>query len=148
MVMVVVVTLVAERLILTTFFPSRTKPSTNNSTLPQNQVIKNVPPTSVRENNQAYLGIRYRMIDKQTAELNNISEGAYISQIIDNSPARNSDLIEEDIIIEFDGKLINGADKQILSDLISEKNPGEKINLKISRNKEIKTISVTLGSAK
>ena len=52
------------------------------------------------------LGIRYRMIDKQTADQNNLVEGAYITQIIKESPAEKADLQEEDIITEVDGNKI------------------------------------------
>lgn len=95
-----------------------------------------------------YIGIRYKMIDKQTAILNEVVEGAYIVQIIQGSPAEKSGLQEEDIITEFDGKKISGGDEQTLTKLISEKKPGERVNLKIWRNKEVKNISVTLESAK
>ncbi len=93
------------------------------------------------------LGIRYRMIDKQTADQNNLVEGAYITQIIKESPAEKADLQEEDIITEVDGNKIGGGDEQILINLITLKKPGEKVDLKIWRNNVIKAISVTLKSA-
>lgn len=118
--------------------------------LPNNAVPVKIPaPTTLtQKNSPAYLGIKYKMIDQQTAKLDNISEGAYIIQVFDNSPAEKSGLLEEDIIIEFNNRLIDGSDKQILTNLISEKNPGEKVSLKIWRKKEIKNIFVTLESTK
>ena len=95
-----------------------------------------------------YVGVRYKMIDKQTAILNEVVEGAYVVQIVPGSPAEKSGLQEEDIITEFDGKKISGSDEQTLTKLISEKKPGEKVALKIWRNKEVKDMSVTLESAK
>lgn len=88
------------------------------------------------------LGIRYRMLDKQTADQNNLVEGAYITQIIKESPAEKADLQEEDIITEVDGNKIGGGDEQILINLITLKKPGEKVDLKIWRSNEIKEISV------
>ncbi len=95
-----------------------------------------------------YIGVRYKLIDKQTAVLNELVEGAYVVQVIPGSPAEKAGIQEEDIIIEFDGKKIGGSDEQALGKLIAEKKPGERITLKIWRNKEIKNISVTLESAK
>ena len=95
-----------------------------------------------------YIGVRYKLIEKQTAVLNDLVEGAYIIQVVPDSPAEKSGLQEEDIIIEFDGKKIAGGDEQILAKLINGKKPGERANLKIWRNKEIKDIFVTLESAK
>lgn len=95
-----------------------------------------------------YIGVRYKLVDKQTAVVNKLVEGAYVVQIISGSPAEKAGIQEEDIIIEFDGKKIGGSDEQTLTKFIAEKKPGERVTLKIWRNKEIKNISVTLESAK
>jgi len=95
-----------------------------------------------------YIGVRYKFIDKQTAILNELVEGAYVVQVILGSPAEKAGIQEEDIIIEFDGKKIGGSDEQTLAKFIAEKKPGERVTLKIWRNKEIKNISVTLESVK
>jgi S1-C subfamily serine protease len=91
-----------------------------------------------------YMGVRYKMIDHQTAILNDVVAGAYVIQVIENSPAAAADIREEDIITEFDGKKIQGADDQELAKLIDEKKVGDKVTLKIWRNKESITKKVTL----
>ncbi|KKP61464.1 MAG: hypothetical protein UR54_C0001G0004 [Candidatus Roizmanbacteria bacterium GW2011_GWA2_34_18] len=106
------VALVAQRLKLVIFFPNTSKLPNYVSPVPQDQTAKILIPTMTKENNRTYLGIRYKMIDKQTAKLNKISEGAYITQVIDNSPAYKFGLSEEDIIIEVNGKKIGGSDEQ------------------------------------
>lgn len=94
-----------------------------------------------------YIGIRYKIIDKQIAILNEVVEGAYVVQVVQGSPAEKSGIQEEDIITEFGGKKISGNDEQTLTKLISEKKPGERVALKIWRNKEIKEIYVVLETA-
>ncbi|MFN4212828.1 MAG: S1C family serine protease, partial [Microgenomates group bacterium] len=37
-----------------------------------------------------YIGVRYKMIDKQTAILNDIVEGAYVVEVLENSPAQKA----------------------------------------------------------
>ena len=91
-----------------------------------------------------YIGVRYKMIDKQTAILNDVVEGAYIFEVIEGSPAERADLQEEDIITEFDGKKISGNDDRELAVLINEKKVGDRINLKIWRNGQTLTKTVTL----
>lgn len=95
-----------------------------------------------------FLGVRYKIIDKQTAILNDVVEGAYIIEVVKNSPAEKAGLQEEDIIIEFDGKKLKTDDSQELAKIISDKKPGQTVSLKIWRNKEIKTINVTLEESK
>jgi len=95
-----------------------------------------------------FIGVRYKMIDRQTAILNDVVEGAYVVEVVKDSPAEKSGIEVEDIIVEFDGKKIKTDDEQGLAKLILDKKIGERVTLKIWRNKEIKTISLTLESAK
>src|SRR3989338_1708152 len=82
-IVIMAVALVAQRLKLVIFFPNTSKLPNYVSPVPQDQTAKILIPTMTKENNRTYLGIRYKMIDKQTAKLNKISEGAYITQVID-----------------------------------------------------------------
>ena len=94
-----------------------------------------------------FLGVRYQMIDKQTAILNEVVEGAYVVEVVENSPAQKAGIEVEDIIIEFDGKKVKGDSDQSLANLILEKKVGDTVSLKIWRNGEIKTLTATLTSA-
>ena len=94
-----------------------------------------------------FLGVRYQMIDRQTALLNDVVEGAYVVEVVENSPAEKAGIEVEDIIIEFAGKKVKGEKENSLANLILEKKVGETVTLKIWRNGEIKTLMVTLGSA-
>jgi len=95
-----------------------------------------------------FIGVRYKMIDKQTAILNDVIEGAYITEVIAGSPAEKAGLQDEDIITEFDGKKIKGDDDQSLAKLILEKKVGDRVDIKIWRNGQIKKLTVTLEAAK
>ncbi len=94
-----------------------------------------------------FLGVRYQMIDKQTAILNGVVEGAYIIEVVRNSPAEKSGIQEDDIITEFDGKKISGSNNQSLAKLILEKKVGDQVTLKIFRNKQFITKIVILDKA-
>jgi serine protease Do len=133
---VVIISIIAQKFGLLTYFPNNSKPTTEKQPV-------NTPTVKISQTiSRPTIGIHYRMIDKQTAVQNKLVEGAYITQIIKGSPAEKVNLQEEDIITEVDGNKIDGSDKQILIDLIASKKPGEQVNLKIWRNKEIKTIFV------
>lgn len=94
-----------------------------------------------------YIGVRYKMIDKQTAVLNDLVQGAYIVQVIQNSPADKAGLQDEDIIIEFDGKKITGDTDQALTLLLDNKRIGDVVQLKIWRNGNIMNKNLTLEAA-
>ena len=94
-----------------------------------------------------FLGVRYQMIDKQTAILNDVVEGAYVVEVVEGSPAEKAGIEVEDIIIEFDGKRVKGEKENSLASLILEKKAGDIVTLKVWRNGEIKTLTATLSQA-
>lgn len=95
-----------------------------------------------------YIGIRYSMIDKKDAELNDIVEGAYVESVIDSSPADIAGVKTEDIITEIDGEKIDGSDEKSLATLILKKKIGEDANMKVWRNGEVMDFKITLESYK
>ncbi len=94
-----------------------------------------------------FIGVRYKMIDKQTAILNDVVEGAYIIEVINNSPAEKADLQPEDIIVEFDGQRVKGDDENELAKIILNKKVGQTVNIKIWRDGETITKQLTIGSS-
>lgn len=94
-----------------------------------------------------YIGVRYKMIDKQTAILNDVVEGAYIIEVVQGSPAEKAGLQDEDIIIEFDGQKVKGTDDQGLAKMILQKKVGDSVQLKVARGKETKTFTIKLESS-
>lgn len=94
-----------------------------------------------------YIGVRYKMVDKNTAILNKVSQGAYVTQVIDGSPAQKAGVQEEDIITEFEGKHIDGSDEQALTREIAKKKVGETARLKIWRAGQTKDLTLTLESS-
>lgn len=70
------------------------------------------------------------------------SKGIYVSQIIRNGPASNTDLKEGDIIVSIDGKGLNTMND--LREYIYSKKPSDVVSLQISRGKINKNISITL----
>ncbi|MFA5086899.1 MAG: trypsin-like peptidase domain-containing protein [Candidatus Paceibacterota bacterium] len=103
-----------------------------------------------------YLGVRYVIIDASLQKSKNLTVdyGALIQKgttagepaITAGSPAAVAGLKDGDIILEFDNQKINKDNT--LAQAISAYNPGQTINLKILRNKEEISVSVTLGEWK
>lgn len=99
-----------------------------------------------------YIGIRYISLNETIAKENNLSVdyGAFIIRgsnptqlpIIPNSPAAKAGLEEYDIIFEIDGEKLDELNE--LAKIIQQKNPGDTITLKILRNDNEETITVTV----
>lgn len=93
-----------------------------------------------------FLGVRYRMVSRDLALLNEVPEGAYIIEVIDGSPAFKAGIEVGDILMKFGGAAIKEKDTD-LAKLISQKKVGERVSVELWRDGEIKTVDVTLLEA-
>jgi len=91
-----------------------------------------------------FLGVRYKMIDKRLALLNEVPEGAYIQDIIKNSPADKTGIKEGDIITKVNGQKVT-EDKGGLAKIISRKKVGDKLKLEIYRDDKKINLEVVLA---
>lgn len=93
-----------------------------------------------------FLGIRYHMVAKRDAVLNSVAEGAYIIEVVENSPAEKAGLQPDDIIIEMNGQKITGDDDTAIQKQIASKKIGDRVLVKIWRNGEMfeKTIILSI----
>lgn len=93
-----------------------------------------------------FLGVRYRVLPRETALLNDVPEGAYVVEVIAGSSAADAGILSGDILIKFDGKVIKDQTNG-LANLVSNKKIGDMVDVELWRNKETKTISVKLKAA-
>lgn len=94
-----------------------------------------------------YIGVRYQMIDRRAALLNELPEGAYVEEVIEGSPADDAGIVENDIITHFDGSRLTGSDDQALAKTILNKKIGDTVEAKIWRDGEILTVNLTLEAS-
>lgn len=94
---------------------------------------------------RAYLGVKYKMITRDLALLNEVPEGAYVVEVIEDSPANKAGVIQGDIIIKIDGKKIQEK-KGGLAKMVQEKEIGEEVELEIWREEETFKVKVILES--
>ena len=107
----------------------------------------------IAEQKIAYLGIRYLNINENIAVSNNLNYdyGALIIRgervedlaVVPGSPADKAGLLENDIILEFDG--IKITERQPLYEIIRRYEPFDEVDLKVSQKGEEKIITVILG---
>ncbi len=119
--------------------------------LPINRAKKDIE--SVKTNGEIqvpYIGVRYIMVTSDIAKKEKlpVDYGALLRGNSDGpaiepkSPASKAGLKAEDIILEVDGKKVNSDNA--LGDMITQKNVGQTVNLKINRDGNEITIPVTL----
>lgn len=94
-----------------------------------------------------YLGVEYQMIPKETAILNNVPQGAYVVNVLTDSPAQKAGIEPGDIILKIEGNALD-EDKKSLSKLMSAQKVGNTITVIIWREGEEKSVSVTLTEFK
>jgi photosystem II stability/assembly factor-like uncharacterized protein len=112
----------------------RKDPSTVYALVESEKIGMGTPPKPGSAPGSGYLGLT-----GQDADV-----GARITEIVANSPAQKADLKQGDIILAIENKPVLSYN-QLLEQLRNRKG-GEKITLKISRNREGKDVAVTLGT--
>lgn len=103
--------------------------------------IKNFEETG--QFSRPFLGVRYQMIDRESAILNNIPQGAYVVEVVSGSPADIAGVREEDILTKLDGETIKGDDGSLAA-LINKKKVGDKIDIEVWRDGKTLNLSATL----
>lgn len=88
------------------------------------------------------LGVRYQMISEQAALANEVPQGAYVVAIVEGSTAAEIGLQNGDIVTKLDGVAIQGKDT--LAKLMSKKKVGDSLSITYWRQREEKTVTVTL----
>lgn len=90
-----------------------------------------------------YLGVKYEMIPLSTAILNKIPQGAYVAEVMPDSPAEKAGLKVDDIITKLDNKDLKS--EETLSEIIATKKVGDKMGMEIYRGDTTINLSVTLS---
>lgn len=105
-----------------------------------------------------FLGVRYIPVDEALQKKNNLPEsyGDLIARgnsitdlaIVPGSPADKAGLIENDIILEFDGTKLDETNGQGLTEMISQHKVGDTVTLKVWRKGITLDVKVTLEERK
>ncbi|MBW7888851.1 MAG: PDZ domain-containing protein, partial [Bacteroidetes bacterium] len=106
------------------------------------------PEHRTKKNNKGWIGISVQDVTPKLAREKNLSlkEGAYVTDVANESPAEFAGIKEGDIITEFSGKKIELSDD--LADVVQSTKPGTQKSLVLFRNGEKKTLQVTVGKNK
>ncbi len=91
-------------------------------------------------------GVRYRMLDQQTALLNDVPEGAYVVEVMAGTSAEKAGIKNGDIIMTINGKKVKDI-KGGLAGLIGTKKIGDNLEIEIFRGGKIQKVTATLEGA-
>lgn len=94
---------------------------------------------------RGYLGVNITDLDFESAQAFGLesSEGALVSQVIEDSPAEKAGLRYGDVIVRVDDRPV--PDNRALIDYIASRPPGDKVAVKLIRNGKEMSVEVELG---
>jgi len=94
----------------------------------------------------AYLGVQITAVTPQRASALKLQEpvGAIITYVDQDGPACHAGLMENDVVVAFDGSKVDGPEQ--LQGLIHASPPQKTVTLTIMRNGQRKDLKVTLGT--
>jgi len=103
---------------------------------------------SARDRSSGWLGVGIQDMTDKLAQKKNLktNEGAYVNEIVDDSPADSAGIKEGDVIVEFDGKKVDDADDLVKA--VRKTKPGTEVAVSLMREEQRKSIKVILGESR
>ena len=100
---------------------------------------------TVNDDEESWLGVSIQDMSPSLAKSmkTKTEEGALVNDVVDDSPAKSAGIKDEDVIVEFNGKVI--ADGGDLIREVKKVDPGTKVNVVVMRDDERKSFQVTVG---
>jgi serine protease Do len=97
---------------------------------------------------RGWLGVLIQKVTPEIADSLNLPEarGALVADVMDDGPAKEAGVKVGDVIVEFDGHKVKDSTELPL--LVARTPVGKKATLKVIRNKDTETLSVTIGELK
>ena len=97
------------------------------------------------ETKRGWLGVRIQFVTEEIADLEKLDKprGALVASVADGSPSDKAGILAGDIIIEFDGELINQMKELPL--IVAQTEVGKTVTVKLWRNKKEISKKITLG---
>tara|TARA_B100000902_G_scaffold34403_1_gene41397 strand:- start:24426 stop:25829 length:1404 start_codon:yes stop_codon:yes gene_type:complete len=97
------------------------------------------------ETKRGWLGVRIQDVTKEIAEVEQLDSprGALVASVAENSPSDKAGVKAGDIILEFDGQMIEQMKE--LPIIVAKTEVGKKVDVKIWRNKKEITKQIVLG---
>lgn len=92
-----------------------------------------------------WLGVSIQDITSKMAKKKNLKneDGAYVSDVLDDSPADSAGVKEGDVIVEFNGKTIDDAGD--LLHAVQKSKPGTKTTIVVIRDNDKKSLAISVG---
>ena len=97
------------------------------------------------ETKRGWLGVRIQDVTKEIADVEKLDKpmGALVASVAPNSPSEKAGVKAGDIILEFNGKIIEQMKE--LPSIVARTEVGKKVKVKIWRNKKEIIKTITLG---
>ncbi len=92
-----------------------------------------------------WIGVMIRDVDKSLTDRKHLNseEGAYVEDVVDQSPADSAGLKQGDVIVQFGSTTIEDAND--LTRAVQKNAPGTKTSVTVLRDGEKKTLTITVG---
>ncbi len=97
------------------------------------------------ETKRGWLGVRIQVVTKEIADVEKLSKprGALVASVAEDSPSDKAGIKAGDIILEFNGVLIN--EMKELPKIVAQTEVGKTVNVKVWRNKKEILKKIKLG---
>lgn len=103
---------------------------------------------AVEKTKKGWLGVSVQELTPSLREAMKVGNrsGLLITNVVEDSPADEANLKDEDVLLSFDGKTVEKAEE--FTELVRNTPPDKKVKVKILRRGEERELEVTIGARK
>jgi serine protease Do len=111
-------------------------------------LIMAIPDHGICQSSKGYLGVSLQDVTGKIIKKKHlpVERGAYVTSVIEDSPAEDAGIENGDVIVKFDGKTIDDEDD--LTKAIKNTKPHTDVSIELYRNGDKKTLTATIDKKK
>ncbi len=101
-----------------------------------------------KKDKKGWLGVSLQDVTRKLARQKDLvaTSGAYVTDVVDDSPAEEAGFEDGDVILQFEGRDVEDSDE--LTKYVRGTKPGTKVDIVVERDRQKKTLSAEIGRTK
>jgi membrane-associated protease RseP (regulator of RpoE activity) len=96
-----------------------------------------------RQSDDGWIGVYLQDLDEELRDYLDVRNGVMVNSVVEDSPAMDAGLRDEDVIVKFDGRRVRESSDLVRA--VRRKRPGDRVDVEVLRDGERKELRLRIG---